>query len=363
MQPEPTEREQQSGHAEVKFSSGFTDWLADQNCSIALTTFRSGKLIFIGLELSGKLSLQNQHVDHCQGLWSDGQSLIVSSLHMLWRFENILHSGVVSEDGADRVFMPRGGLVTGQIDIHDIAVGDLSILSGGKLDPIFVSTAFNCLATTSEKSNFKPLWHPPFINKIVGEDRCHLNGLAMCDGHPAYVTSVASSNVRGGWREQRQNGGILLDIQSGDAITSDLSMPHSPRFRDGDVWLLDSGRGHLIRVNLTNGERTVVVANIPGYARGLSFAGWFAVIGVSRPRSNNAFSGLELDESLNRQGIAPICGVVIVDTKLGEVIEWIEFTQPLNEIYDVAVLPDCRRPEGVILESEQTRTTITVEGS
>ena len=347
-------------HVEIRFSTGLGNWLSDHNCSLALTTFRSGKLVFVGRDMSGQITFQNCQIDHCQGLWSDGQSLIVSSLHMLWRFENGLQRGAISEDGADRKFMPRQAYVTGQIDIHDVAVGDLTAHGGSKQAPIFVSTAFNCLATTSAKANFRPLWHPPFIDRVVGEDRCHLNGMAMRGGDPAYVTCVSTSNTASGWREHRTNGGVLLDRHSGDVILANLSMPHSPRLWMTRIWLLDSGRGHLISVDFKTGDRTVV-ASIPGYARGLSFIDRFAVIGVSRPRSSHAFSGLELDGNLKKQGVAPTCGVVIVDTLSGIIVEWMEFAQPIDEVYDVVVLPDCKQPICVALESEQARTRVTIE--
>ncbi len=349
-------------HVEIRFSAGLANWLSDHNCSLALTTFRSGELIFVGRNTSDQISFQNHHIDHCQGLWSDGQSLVVSSLHTLWWFENGLQRDAQTEDGTDRMFMPRGVHVTGQIDIHDIAVGDLTTLGGSKQIPIFVSTAFNCLATTSQRASFRPLWHPPFIDRVVGEDRCHLNGMAMRGDDPAYVTCVSTSNAAAGWREHRTDGGVLIDTRSGDAVLSKLSMPHSPRLWKGEVWLLDSGRGHLISVDLKTGGRTIV-ASIPGYARGLSIIDRFAVIGVSRPRSNNAFSGLELDENLNSQGVAPICGVVVVDTLSGIIVEWLEFAQPLNEVYDVVVLSDCKLPECIALDADQARTRITIEGA
>ena len=177
----------------------------------------------------------------------------------------------------------------------------------------------------------------------------------------AYVTCVSTSNTAAGWREHRTDGGVLIDVRSGGAVLNKLSMPHSPRLRKGEVWLLDSGRGHLISIDVTTGDRTIV-ASIPGYARGLSFIDQFALIGVSRPRSNNTFSGLELDENLTRQAVTPICGVVIVDTRSGIIVEWMKFAQPIDEIYDIAILPDCKKPECIALDADQARTRIAIEG-
>ena len=101
--------------------------------------------------------------------------------------------------------MPQVGYVTGDLDIHDLAVdgssaeGSGAPAGGGRL--VFVNTLFSCLATVSEKQSFLPLWRPPFVSKLAAEDRCHLNGLAMRGGKPAWVTAVSESDVADGWRE------------------------------------------------------------------------------------------------------------------------------------------------------------------
>jgi uncharacterized protein (TIGR03032 family) len=173
-------------------------------------------------------------IEQCQGLWTDGRTLWTSGLHTLWRFENDLHEGVLSPDGADRRFLPREGRVTGRLDIHDIAVGDAGALGGPEgRRPIFVNTVFSCLATVSDTESFRPLWRPPFVSALVAEDRCHLNGLAMDGDRPAYVSAVSRSDVSDGWRERRRDGGVILDIASGETVAADLSMPHSPRLYDG----------------------------------------------------------------------------------------------------------------------------------
>ena len=74
--------------------------------------------------------------------------------------------------------------------------------------------SFGCLATLSERASFQPLWRPPFLSGLVPEDRCHLNGLAMRDGQPAYVTAVAASDVADGWRKCLNVGEHVL----GDVI-------------------------------------------------------------------------------------------------------------------------------------------------
>jgi hypothetical protein len=198
---------------------------------------------------------------------------------MLWRFENVLAAGATTPQGAQRKFVPREGRVTGRTDIHDIGMAEID----GVRAPVFVNTLFSCLATVSDRASFRPLWRPKFVSALAPEHRCHLNGLAMDGARPAYVSAVSRSDVADGWRERRQDGGVVIDVASGEIVASGLSMPHSPRLYDGKLWLLNSGTGEFGTVDRESGAFTPV-AFCPGYARGLAFAGRHAVIGLSRPR-------------------------------------------------------------------------------
>ena len=169
-------------------SQGLPDWLAAERASLALTTYQAGRLFFIGRKPDGGLRAHERLIEHCQGLWTDGTSLWTSGKSVLWRFRNDLAEGKRTPKGADRRFVPREGRVTGAIDIHDIAVG---ATGEGQRGPIFVATAFNCLATISDTASFRPIWRPSFVSDLVGEDRCHLNGLAMDGDRPAFVTAVS----------------------------------------------------------------------------------------------------------------------------------------------------------------------------
>lgn len=337
-------------------SPGLAAWLAEADVALALTTYQAGRLFFIGRKPDGTLRAHERLIDHCQGLWTDGAELWTSSKMILWRFANDLAAGSRTAQGADRRFAPREGRVTGAIDIHDIAVGDI----GAGRGPIFVNTAFNCLATISDRASFRPLWRPPFISSLVGEDRCHLNGLAMDGEHPAYVSAISRSDVADGWRERRREGGVLAHVPSGEIVASGLSMPHSPRLRDGRLWVLNSGRGELGIVDPASGAFTAV-AFCPGYARGLAFAGRHAIVGLSRPRANQTFEGLELEERLAAKDAAARCGLLIVDTVNGRTVEWLRFEHTIQELYDVAVLPGVAQAEAIGFRGEEIAKTVTPE--
>ena len=119
---------------------------------LAFTTYQAGKLLLLGLQPDGRLAVFERTFNRCMGLHGDSQTLWMSSLSQLWRFENVLAPGELY-NGGDRLYVPRVGYTTGDLDIHDIAVE-----ASGRV--VFVNTRFGCLATLSEQSSFTPLWRP-----------------------------------------------------------------------------------------------------------------------------------------------------------------------------------------------------------
>lgn len=333
-------------------SRGFADWLAGQGVSVALTTYQAGRLVMVGRRPDGSVRAHERLIEQCQGLWTNGQSLWTSGMHALWRFENDMAPGVVTAAGVDRRFVPREGRITGRIDCHDIGMTEDG--------PIFVNTLFNGLCGISETGSFRPLWKPPFISAWTPEDRCHLNGLAMDGTRPAYVTAVSRSDTLDGWRERRVDGGVIVDVASGEIVCTGLSMPHSPRLYDGRLWVLNSGRGEFGHVDPATGAFTPV-AFCPGYARGLAFVGRYAVIGLSRPRNNQTFTGLPLDEAMAARDATPRCGLIVVNIDTGVTEEWLRFAHTLDELYDVAVMPGVAQAEMIGFQGDAIRTAITPE--
>ena len=336
----------------VQTSRHFPAWLAEQGLSLAFSTYQTGKLFLVGLKPSGELSVFERTFNRCMGLWSDGQTLWMSSAFQLWRFENALAAGQ-GEGGFDRLYVPRVGYTTGDIDVHDVAVD-------GQGRVVFVSTLFSCLATISETASFRPLWRPAFASRLAAEDRCHLNGLALEDGQPRYVTACSASDVADGWRERRRDGGLLLDVASGETVLRGLSMPHSPRLHASRLWLLDSGNGFLGFADRARGVFEPVTF-CPGYARGLAFAGDHAVVGLSKPREAT-FSGLPLSENLAARGAEARCGLIVVDLRTGDSVHWLRIEGIVEELYDVIVLPRVVRPTAFGFKTDEVRYTVTAEG-
>lgn len=334
---------------EINTSRQFTNWMLEQKLSLGLTTYQAGKLFLLGLQPNGRLSVFERTFNRCLGLWSNGQTMWMSSLYQMWRFENVLEPGQVA-DNYDRFYVPQIGYTTGDLDIHDVAVED-----SGRV--VFVNTLFGCLATLSDTHSFVPLWKPPFISRYAAEDRCHLNGLALENGKAKYVTAVSRSDVADGWRDRRHDGGVVIDVTTNEIIAEGLSMPHSPRVYRDKLWLLNSGTGYFGYVDRKSG-RFEKLAFCPGYLRGLAFHGDYAIIGLSKSRENKTFSGLDLDENLKKFDAEARCGIQIVDLNTGDSVHWVRIEGVVVELYDVVALPGVVRPQALGFKTDEIRRVL-----
>ncbi len=352
MKTPPSAAVPETPKLEIDTSRQFTSWMRDQQMSLAFTTYQAGKLFLIGLKPDGKLSVHERNFERCMGLAVRGSSLYLATLYQLWRLNNVLPAGQVARDGIDRLYVPQQSWVTGDIDLHDLGLD-----AQGR--PVFVNTLFSCLATVDPSASFAPFWQPPWISKLAAEDRCHLNGLAMRDGKPAFVTAVSRTDAHEGWREHRRDGGVVVSVADNEVVCTGLSMPHSPRWHDGKLWLLNSGEGTFGYVDLER-RAFVPVAFLPGYARGLTFSGDFAIVGLSKPRGVKTFNGLALQERLDAKGVSARCGLVVIDLRSGDLVHSLTMDGIVEELYDVAVLPGVRTPGALGFKTDEIRRTVSM---
>src|SRR5262249_10812766 len=168
-------------------------------------------------------------------------------------------------------------------------------------------------------------------------------------------TALGETDTPGGWRANKASGGCLIDVPSGEIVVRGLSMPHSPRWHDGRLWLLESGTGRLAYVDLTDGRGQSVV-ELPGFARGLALLGPYAFVGLSKIRKTSAIDGVPLAE--RREQLK--CGVAVVDLCGGQIVAFLEFQTAVEEIFDVQLLPGLRFPEVIGFQQETIQHTFVV---
>jgi uncharacterized protein (TIGR03032 family) len=331
-------------------SPGFVEWLHSENLAIAITTYQIGKLFMVGAASATHLNVTERTFQRCLGIAPFANGFFLAGRNNILRFENVVPRGQALERH-DAVFVPQVSWYTGDVFAHDVGV-----TAAGR--PVFVNTMFSCLATIDETASFRPLWRPPFISALTPGDRCHLNGLAMEDGRPRFVTAAAQTDVAGGWREQRSGGGCVIDVASGEIVATGLSMPHSPRLQDGRLYLCNAGTGELGEIELRSG-RFQPIAFCPGFARGLAIHGHHALVGLSLPRQSDVFSGLPLDERLKAAQRAPECVIQVIDLHTGTMVHWLRAGGVVRELYDIACLPGFRNPMVVGFAQDQINRLIT----
>ena len=342
------------GTVEYSQSGSLVKRLVQLECSVAISSYQSGLLYNIGCDPKGGLHLHQAAIAKAMGLSYDGDGgMMLAGESEVVHFKNILSPDEKINNTFDACFMPRLRNVTGRLDAHDIG-----LLSNGA--PVFVNTRFNCLATVSDQHSFEEVWRPSFIDALVDEDRCHLNGMAMRDTEPAYVTAVSRSNTIDGWRDRRDSGGVVIDVARNEVVCEGLSMPHSPRWYEGQLWLLNSGTGELgVIEGLERGMGQFVPRVFcPGFLRGLAFHKGYAFVGLSKPRYKR-FEGLPLDQKLKAADSEPWCGLQIIDLTKGSCVDWFRIDGAIGELYDVEVLPGIKTPMAVSPGSPEAADLIT----
>jgi uncharacterized protein (TIGR03032 family) len=340
-------------------SGAFAEWLAEHSGSFAVTTYQAGKVVLVGFD--GGVTALFRHFSRPMGMAVDGMRLALALKDQVWLFtdtpalateyaEQSLGGAADPAAGTyDAFYLPRVGYFTGPIDAHDLAFGADGLWC--------VNTQFSCLSQVSEEYSFVPRWRPPFISSLSPEDRCHLNGLALVDGAPRYVTALAATDSPQGWRPVKTHGGVMLDVETGELILHTLSMPHSPRWHGGRLWFLNSGAGELCVADPGRPGYTVV-SILPGFLRGLCFVDNSAIVGLSKLRPSGALAGLPIQNRFPQL----LCGIAVVDLMDGRTIGTLEFTGGCSELYEVQWLPNRRRPMILNLErQEQTLTFTTPE--
>lgn len=322
---------------ELTATAGFPEWISEQKISAAMSTYRVGAVLLLGSNPDGTAAMQTAAFDRAMGMCRHEGTFWLVTQRMIWRFEREQKNAhEATAKGNDYLYVPRVGYTTGEVDGHEIAVGNDN-------EPVFVNTLFNCLAAVDTQYNFRPLWQPNFISDLAPEDRCHLSGIALSDGKPKYVTMHAQSNRAQGWRESRTSGGLIIDAETNDVVAEKLSMPHSPRVYKDKLWVLNSGTGHLGFVDRKT--RTFEpVTFLPGYARGLSIHSKYAFVGLSKPRRERAFQGLPLEATLDKHRTDPCCGLQVIDLETGTVVHRVNIESSIVELFDVEILPGVLRP-------------------
>jgi uncharacterized protein (TIGR03032 family) len=307
--------------------------LDEWKISLVVSTYQAGKLVFLRAD-EGKINTHFCGFPRPMGVAIEGDRLAVGGGMRIWQFHNMPAVAAKREPAGkyDACFLPRSAHMTGDIQVHEMGYGQDGLW--------VVNTRFSCLCTLDGLHSFVPRWTPPFITALAPQDRCHLNGLCLVRGQPCFATALGETDSPGGWRENKKNGGILIEVTTGKILLRGLSMPHSPRWYDNRLWVLESGKGGFGYVDADKLEY-VPVAELPGFTRGLDFCGPLAFIGLSQVRETAVFSGIPITE----QNIERRSGVWVVNIHTGETVAYLQFEEAVQELFAVQVLANRRFPD------------------
>jgi uncharacterized protein (TIGR03032 family) len=339
----------------VAYTAQIPELMLQLNCSLAISTFQAGKLIFLSPKDEHSLIQLPRNFAKPMGFsfnddftkmalaCKDEVIVLTASKELAQHYPN-------KPATYDALYMPRLTYHTGALDIHDLHFGAENKLYA-------VNTLFSCIVTFDEVYNFTPFWMPPQITELAGEDRCHLNGMAMKDGKPKYASAFNQGNTHQSWRDNLLSAGVIYDIESSELVCEGLAMPHSPKIYNGQLYVLQSAKGELTQVDINSG-RTETVTFIGGFLRGMTLIGEYLFVARSKLRKNSStFKSLDIDEKHNT------CTITAVHLPTGSIAGHIHYKTSVDEIYDIHALPHVLRPNILNTISEDYKLGLTAPGA
>lgn len=353
-QKKETQKPQKQPSSGTPFASSFTstfrEMLKQAGASVVISTYKSGRLITARVD-GESINTDFQAMNKPMGIAASGSRLAVGTKDSVLSFANqpSLAKAIKGDQVADAVFAPRSEIITGDISIHEMGFGTTADDRG----LYFINTSFSCICVLDFDYSWVPVWRPKWISSYAPEDRCHLNGMAMVDGKPKYVTALSQTDTPNGWRDLKGTSGVIVDIDDDRVVTSGLAMPHSPRWYRDQLWVLESGKGTLAKVDLDSGS-VETVATLPGFTRGLTFIDKFALVGLSQVRES-VFKSLPITDTAAQRN----CGVWVVNIETGNIVGFLRFDGEVQEIFDVAVLFGAKWTE-FIRRSDHTQTSFVL---
>lgn len=329
-------------------SANLPELLYKLNCSLALSTYQAGKVVIISASSPNRLIQLPRSFAKPMGIATDQSRLAIATLTEVAVFSNASRMAAnypKQPNTYDALFLPRATYYTGEVDIHDLHWTGEDLLA--------VNTRFSCLARIDHRYSFTPVWKPFFIDRILPQDQCHLNGVAFENDQPRFVTALGKTDTPEGWRTDRDTGGVVLEVKSNTLVAEGLSMPHSPRIYDGKLYVLESASGNLSCVDPHTGKKETVLS-LNGFARGMDKAGDFVFIGLSQLRKKSStFKDLPIAEK------SIFCGIVVVHLPSAKIVAHLKYENSVEEIYDVRVMAGMRRPGLVSAQKGEHRLAVT----
>ena len=335
---------------QLQHDASVASLLESLNATLVISTYQAGRLIFISADANGGLKQSPVHFRKPMGVALLDNKMAVATLDEIQVFANAVDLAKkfpYSDEQLDALYLPRATYYCGETDLHDLHFAKGGIWA--------INTKFSCISSYDINYSFTPRWKPPFIDALTPEDRCHLNGMAVEDHVPVYVTALGKTNVAGGWRENIITGGLLMAVPSGEVILDQLPMPHSPRMIDGSLYLLLSATGEIVKCDPEHKTYEVIYRE-PAFLRGMIEHQGYLFVGMSKARkSSKTFSKLPVAQE------ATHAGVIIIDLKTKTKVGELRYESKVDEIFDVQIMPNTCNAALIQTDDPRHRLAVTTK--
>jgi hypothetical protein len=134
-------------------------------------------------------------------------------------------------------------------------------------------------------------------------------------------------------------------------------MPHSPRIYNNKLYVLESGTGTLLSMDLES-NKIEKEFNFGCFVRGLHFYGNVAVIGKSKIRETSKDFG-----DLNVREGSKFAGLIFYDILEKQIVGGINYVNSVEEIFDVKIIEDAINPVVIANEIEKYSSIMTFPGN
>lgn len=335
---------------ELIYDKTVSNLLYKNKLSLVLSTYQAGKVVFLSAPDPNSLIQLPRNFNSPMGIAFDKNRFAVATKTEITTFGNMDRSVLLKRQNKyDACFIPTATFYTGYGHVHDLAFGNDRLYA--------VNTNFSVIGSVNIDYNFTPYWKPSFIDEINSNDQCHLNGMALVEGKPKYATAFAQTSLPKGWRETNLQEGIFIDIENNEILLDNIFIPHSPRVHKDKIYFLESATSKLKILDLKTSKADTVV-KLDGFVRGLDFFDDYAFVGISKIRSSSkTFGKLDISKSDH------LAGTVVVELSTKKIVGYIKYTNSVNEIYDVKVLPNIKRATIVGLNTEDQFNVISMPDS
>lgn len=336
------------------YSKSFPKILHKLKSTLLYSTYQAGKVIMISSANGETLTKYAKNFKRPMGIAvsQDSKQLAIASKSEIGIFSSnpVLAASYPGQtEKYSHLYIPQSKFNTGIVDTHEIVWSEDELL--------ITNTLFSSISKMSHRYHFDLFWKPDFISELAPEDKCHLNGVALMNGKPRYATMFAKTDEAKGWRKLPYDSGMLMDIETGEVLLSDLALPHSPVVHEGMIYFLLSGTGDVMCYDIEKKE-SKRLTNFNTFVRGMEVVGDLIFLGLSKIREGSQFFS-----KLPISAKDSYCGIRVIDRLTGKELGGLTYTERIEEIFAVKIAKGVTSPAILTERDELYDKCISVPNS